>query len=253
MPLREHLREARRRVVLMVLGLLVGAVVGWLVYPQVFEAMYAPIAAAAEAHGRDIDLNFPATLGPLDLQIKVSLAVGVVVSSPWWVYQLWAFVGPGLTRTERRYTVGFVAAGVPLFLAGVTVAWLVIPTAMHVLIGFTPADARNLLDAQLYFGFIMRVVLAFGLGFVLPVFMVVLNFAGLVGARTWLAGWRWAVLIAFLFGAVVTPTQEVISMVSLALPICLLYFAAVGVCWLHDRRAGTLSPAHRGAGTEDEQ
>ena len=109
--------------------------------------------------------------------------------------------------------------------------------AVGILTSFTPENTLNLITAQLYLTFIMRMVLAFGLAFLLPVVMVGLNLAGIVRASTWLAGWRWAVLLAFVFAAVATPTADAISMFALAIPICALYFAAVGLCALHDRRA----------------
>lgn len=236
MPLREHIRELRTRALLATAGLLVGAVVGWLIYPRLFELLQEPVVALAEGRDELITLNFGGVATPLDLQIKVSLFAGAILSSPWWIYQLWAFITPGLTRRERWTTLGFLAAGVPLFLAGGAVAWLLLPKAVGLLSGLTPADSANLIDAQSYLEFIMRMVLAFGLAFLLPVIMVGLNLAGLVRAETWVSGWRWAVLLCFVFAAVATPSADAISMFSLAVPMVVLYFAAVGLCALHDRR-----------------
>lgn len=236
MPLREHLRELRKRVVLAVVGLVLGAVVGWILYPQVFELLAGPVFDLAESTGREIHLNFGGVAAPLDLQIKVSLFVAALITVPWWVYQIWAFVTPGLTRRERRYTVGFVAAAVPLFLTGAALAWLMMPQALAILAGFTPEGALNIIEAQVYLGFIMRLTLAFGAAFLVPVVMVALTMAGLVRGASWWAGWRWAVLIAFVFAAVATPTADAVTMIVLAVPICLLFFAAVGVCVLIDRR-----------------
>lgn len=247
MPLREHLQELRSRALRSVVGLLVAAVAGWFLYPRVFAALQDPVVELAAERGDLITLNFAGVAAPLDMQIKVSLFTGVILSSPWWIYQLWAFVTPGLTRRERWYTLGFVAAGVPLFVGGAVLAWWLLPKAVGLLAGFTPGDAANIIDAQGYLSFIMRMVLAFGLAFLLPVLMVGLNLAGVVRAATWFAGWRWAVLLAFVFAAVATPTADAISMIALAVPICLLYFAAVGICFLGDRRrdaapAGTVGP-----------
>lgn len=246
MPLRAHLRELRRRVLLAVVGLAVGTVVGWVLYPQIFAALQEPVVALAEARDQLIALNFGGVAGPLDMQIKVSLFAGAILSSPWWIYQLWAFVMPGLTRRERWYTVGFLAAAVPLFLAGAALAWWVLPQAVGLLTAFTPDDAVNMVDAQGYLSFIMRMVLAFGLAFLVPVLMVALDLAGMVTARTWTAGWRWAVLLAFVFAAVATPTADAISMFALALPICGLYALAVGICVLLDRRRARAEAAAAG-------
>lgn len=247
MPLREHLRELRTRLLLSVLGIALGAVLGWIWYPTVFAWLQEPITGLAEARDQLVVLNFAGVATPLDLQIKIAAFAGVILSSPWWIYQLWAFVTPGLTRTERRYTVGFLAAGIPLFLAGAVLAWWVLPGAITLLTGLTPTGAVNVIDAQTYLGFVMRVVLAFGLAFLLPVVMVGMNLAGMVRAATLLVGWRWAVLLAFVFAAVATPTGDVITMVALAVPICALYFGAVGIALLSDRRR-----ARRAAGGTEE-
>ena len=247
MPLRAHLLELRKRLGLAAIGLLVGAVVGWIVYPTVFAILQAPVVELNEARGQLIALNFSGVLSAFDMQLKVSLFVGVLASSPWWVYQLWAFVTPGLTRRERLGTVGFLGAAVPLFLTGAFLAWWLLPKAVGVLTGFTPADSTNLISAQEYLTFVMRMVLAFGAGFLLPVVMVALTRVGIVSGRTWLNGWRVAVLVAFAFGAVATPTGDAISMLVLAVPITALYFVAVGITILHDRRA-----ARRAVADDDE-
>ena len=238
MPLRAHLRELRNRILLAAAGVAVGAVSGWIWYPWIFDQLQRPLVAVADG-GQLVAVNFAGVATPLDMQLKVALFAGVLLSSPWWIYQLWAYVTPGLTRTERRYTVGFVAAGVPLFLAGAATAWWVVPAAVEILVGLTPQDAVNVIDAQLYLGFLMRMVLAFGLAFLLPVLMVGLTSAGLVRGATWARGWRWAIVLTAVFGAVATPSGDAVSMFAVAVPMCVLYFAAVGICVLLDRRRRT--------------
>ncbi|MBO9556165.1 twin-arginine translocase subunit TatC [Cellulomonas sp.] len=238
MPLRAHLAELRRRVFFAALGLVVGAAVGWWLYDPVFEALQMPLQHVAELRGNDelVALNFAGIATSFDMKLKVSFFLGVILSSPWWIYQLWAFITPGLTRKERHYAIGFLAAAVPLFLAGTALAWWALPNAVELLTGFTPQGSANLIDAQTYLSFVMRLILAFGLAFLLPVVMVALNFAGIGRAATWRKGWRWAVLIAFVFAAVMTPTPDAITMIAVAVPICLLYFAALVICTAHDRR-----------------
>ncbi|AEE46082.1 twin-arginine translocase subunit TatC [Cellulomonas fimi] len=236
MPLRAHLLELRKRLFLASIGVVVGAVVAWVFYDQVFAAIQRPLEMASRTRDDLVTLNFAGVAAPFDMQVKVALFLGVIVSSPWWLYQLWAFITPGLTRRERGYAFGFLGAAVPLFLGGAVLAWWVLPHAVQLLIEFTPAGATNLVDAQTYLGFVMRVMLVFGIAFLLPVVMVALNFAGLGTAATWRKGWRWAVMIAFTFAAVATPTPDAITMIAVAIPICLLYAGALGVCVLHDRR-----------------
>lgn len=236
MPLREHVRELRHRILLATVGITVGAVGAWFAYPWLFDVLSRPLVDLADERGSLIALNFAGVATPLDLQVTLALFGGVLVTSPWWIYQLWAFVTPGLTRRERRTTLAFAAASVPLFLAGAALAWWILPKAVGLLVGFTPDEAVNVIDAQTYLGFVMRMVLAFGVAFLVPVVMVGLDAVGIATARGMLAGWRWAVLLAFVFAAVATPTADVISMVALALPICGLYFGAIGICGVADRR-----------------
>ncbi|MCL1871848.1 MAG: twin-arginine translocase subunit TatC [Promicromonosporaceae bacterium] len=237
MPLRQHLLELRKRLFLASLGLVLGAVGGWFLYDPLLAVLQHPLTAAATEQGKQISLNFTALGSPLDMQIKVAFFLAAIVSSPWWLYQLWAFVTPGLTRRERAYAYSFVGAAVPLFLAGVALAWWVLPHAVAMLTGFIPKGTSGLFTAQEYLSFVMRLMLAFGLAFVLPVVLVGLNFAGLLRHEALAKGWRWAVLIAFVFAAVMTPTPDAWTMILVALPICVLYFGALGVSTLHDRRA----------------
>jgi len=236
MSLGAHFKELRRRVLLAAAGILVGSVAGWILFDHVFDLLQQPLLDAAARRGAIIRINFAGMTSAIDVHIKVALFLGVFLTSPWWLYQLWAFITPGLTTRERRYTLGFLGSAVPLFVGGAAVAWFVLPHAVEVLTNFVPEGATNLTDAQTYLSFVMRLMLAFGLAFVLPVAMVALSFIGLVRARTWAKGWRWAIVVAFIFSAVMTPTPDAWTMVMVALPICALYVIALGICTLHGRR-----------------
>ena len=259
MALAEHLRELRRRVILAVSGILVGAVAGWIFYnPKtigpivlfdkvqigplhtngIFATLQQPIAAI---NGMNEDtlasLNFQGIGTAFDMQLRIALFAGALLTSPWWLYQLFAFVTPGLTRKEKQYMFGFLGAAVPLFLAGALLAWSVLPKAMEVLVGeFTPAETQNLIAADVYLKFVMQFVIAFGIAFLLPLVMVAINFLGLIKGITWLKGWRWAVVGIFTFCAFATPNPEPTAMIFMALPILALYFIAVYVCHLNDKR-----------------
>jgi sec-independent protein translocase protein TatC len=235
MPLGDHLRELRRRIMWAALGILVGAVVGWLLYDPLLGAMTAPLRTITQ-EGREAALNFGTVGLAFDLKIQVSLFLGLFLSSPWWIAQLWMFVTPGLTRMERVYSLSFILAGAILFVAGGAMAWWILPHAVDMLTSFTPSMALNLMDARTYFSFFMRVILAFGCAFLLPVLMVGLNFLGVVSGRTYLKAWRWAVLGAFVFAAFANPLPDAWSMIAMATPICALYFGAVGISFLRDRR-----------------
>lgn len=240
MPLGDHLRELRKRLMLAAAGILVGAVGGWFLYPPLFASMVAPLEAIG-------NLNFTTVGQAFDLRIQVALFLGLFLTSPWWIGQLWLFVTPGLTRTERVYSLSFILAGAVLFVGGGALAWWILPHAVQILTSFTPEQALNLLDARTYFAFFMRVILVFGVAFLLPLAMVGLNFLGVVRARTYLGAWRWAVLLAFTFTAVANPLPDAWSMIIMGGAISLLFFLAVGVCFLHDRRADKRRAAHDAA------
>jgi sec-independent protein translocase protein TatC len=175
-------------------------------------------------------------LGGFSIALKVSLMAGVIGSSPIWLYQLWAFLAPGLHRHEKRYTLGFVGAGVPLFLAGAVLAYEILPQTARIMIGFVPDDTTNLLALDDFLDLIVRMVIVFGLAFELPLVLVLLNFTGLVSGRRMLGWWRGMVIGITVFAAVATPTGDPLTMCLLAAPIVFLYFVAMGICFFNDAR-----------------
>ena len=254
MPLREHLRELRQRLIKAGIAILIGAVIGWFLYQPLFEALTRPIhELAKERLGADAKVVFPQVASPFNLQLKLAFYLGVVVSSPVWLYQLWAFIVPGLTKREKRYAISFVAASVPLFLAGIGLAWLVLPNAVRFLTEFTPKDAANYINADDYLTFVTRIMLAFGIAFVVPLLLVALNMAGVLSARALGRGWRIAVFLCFLFAAIASPTPDAGSMLALAFPMTALYVIAWFIAWLHDRRKARQAAADPFAGLSDDE
>ncbi|GMA84771.1 Sec-independent protein translocase protein TatC [Angustibacter aerolatus] len=236
MALREHLREPRNRLVKSALAVVVGAIVGWFLSERFYALLLKPITDSAAANGSRVSINYADPFGAFNQRLAVAGLIGVFLASPVWLWQFWAFITPGLTRKEKRYSVGFVAAALPLFLGGCTLAWFVLPKALEFLNSFVPAGGTNFITANVYFSFVTRIVLAFGIAFVIPVVLVGLNLAHLLSGRNVLKQWRILVFSCFLFSAVATPTPEVTSMLLLAGSMCLLFAVAVGVCLLLDRR-----------------
>src|SRR3954449_3682921 len=237
MPLREHLRELRTRLIKSGIAILVGAVVGWFLYPWLFAELTKPLEDIVKLHpDRFVKVNFGQVASPFNLQLKLSFYLGFVLSSPVWLYQLWAFIVPGLTKREKRYSMAFVAAAVPLFLVGIGLAWLVLPNAVRFLTDFTPKGTSNIINASDYFTFVLQIMLAFGIAFVIPLLLVGLNMAGVVRAVTLAKAWRVAVFFCFLFAAIASPTPDAGSMLALAFPMVGLYMIAVGIAYLNDRR-----------------
>lgn len=232
MSLGQHLIELRKRLFRSAIAVLLGAVVGWLVYPWVWDGLRAPIQIIAES--RNAVLNYQGITTAFDVHMQIAIYVGVFVSSPVWLYQIFAFLVPGLTGKEKRYTFGFVFTAIPLFLAGCTAGWFVVPHIVILLNSFVPPEDASFIEAKDYLGFVLKLILAVGIAFVLPVFLVLLNFIGVMSARGILKGWRIAILMITLFTALATPAADPFSMFLLAIPMVVLYFVAVGVAFWHD-------------------
>jgi sec-independent protein translocase protein TatC len=236
MSLGSHLRELRVRLSWSAGFLVVGTVIGWFLFDPVFKILQAPLLEVTKARGIEAIVNFGTVVSAFDTRIQVSIFLGVLMTSPFWLYNLWAFVSPGLKSRERRFTLGFVFSSVPLFLTGAYIAWTSLPTFVVVLIGFTPEGSSNVINASEYILFTIRIVLVFGLAFVMPVVLVLMNFANLLTGAAILKGWRLAVFIIAMVSALATPTADPMSMFLLMAPLSALYFVAVGVAVLNDKR-----------------
>jgi sec-independent protein translocase protein TatC len=158
------------------------------------------------------------------------------MASPIWLYNLWAFVTPGLKKRERKFTLGFVFSALPLFFVGCWLAWVSLPGFVSTLIGFTPAGTANVINANEYILFTIRILLVFGLAFVLPVVLVMLNFANLITARSILKSWRLAVFVIAVIAALATPTADPMSMFLVMIPLVALYFIAAAITYFNDKR-----------------
>jgi sec-independent protein translocase protein TatC len=240
MPLLDHLRELRKRVVRASVAILLASVFGWYFYNPIITKLALPVCdlATAQKNGatRCGSLYINGVLGPLNLQIKVALLTGVILAAPLWLYQLWAFIAPGLHRKEKRNSVLFLVSATPFFVIGATLGYLVLPVAIKVLFGFTPEALSNLVKFDDYLDFVMRIILLFGLAFELPIFLITFNLIGFLRGQTILKPWRVWVFCIVLFTAAFTPTADPLTMMLLAVPLITLYFMAGGIALLVDRR-----------------
>jgi sec-independent protein translocase protein TatC len=236
MSLSGHLKELRNRLFWSALFIIGGSVSGWYLFDFVFNELQRPIVELASKPGSNVTVNFPTVVSALDVRVQVSIFLGILMSAPVWLYNLWAFITPGLKKREKRYTIGFVFSAVPLFVGGTALAWVSLPTFVAVLVGFTPEGAANVINASEYILFTIRILLVFGLAFVLPVALVMLNFAGVITAQNIIKSWRMAVLVSAVVGAIATPVAEPMAMFLLMVPLLILYFLAAGVAFLHDKR-----------------
>lgn len=233
MPMSSHLREARRRAVRATVAGVVAIVAGYALAPYILDALRAPIEELAAS--RDASLNYDSITGAFDLRLKVALYTGIVLSSPVWLYELFAYLAPGLTRREKKHAYGFLGAAVPLFLAGCTTGALLFPHMVELLAGFADTEDSTLLQASDYVDFVLKIVVATGVAFVLPVVLVALNTLGILSAVTIARSWRIVLVAIVVFSAVVTPAADVLSMFLVAVPMALLFAAALAVTWWHDR------------------
>lgn len=236
MTLGEHLVELRRRLILATAAILVAAIGAWFLVDPVLDALREPIERIASANERTAELNYTNITGHFDIRLQITMTLAIVLASPVWLYQVWAFIVPALHRREKRYALGFLAAAVPLFAAGCAAGWFVLPHMVELLTSFAPSEDTSIIDTKAYVDFVLKLVVAIGIGFVMPVFLVLLNFLGALPAVSILRSWRIAVLAIAVFTAIATPAADVLSMFLLMVPMILLYFAAAGVAWLHDRR-----------------
>ncbi|MBW9205078.1 twin-arginine translocase subunit TatC [Mumia sp. zg.B53] len=257
MPLAEHLRELRDRLLRAVLAIVAGTVVAAFFYDQLLDFLTVPYFEAVETleeNGRDINeaLTFSGIADPFTFALKISLVAGLVVSSPVWLYQIWAFIVPALHRNERRWTILFCAIAGPLFIIGFVTGYLVLPKGIELLMGFTPDFASNFNALPDYLSFVLRILLVFSVAFEIPLFVVLLNGMGAVSGRQ-LAGARsWIIVATFVFAAIATPSTDPLTMVVLALPMTVLFLIAEGIAHLTDRRRAKRAVAEGLAVSDDE-
>jgi sec-independent protein translocase protein TatC len=243
MTLFEHLHELRGRLFKAVVAALLGAVVGYFFSKQLVQFLIEPYCDFQKSKNPNSTCQFAASGGPLDtfvVQLKVSLYFGLLISSPIWLYQLWAFIAPGLHQRERRYTYAFAALAAPLFAGGVVLAHFVVAKSLRFFLG--SAGLNVIVDINGYLGFILKMMVLFGLAFEFPLLLIMLNMAGMVTGRRLLGWWRQAIFLMFLFGAIVTPSPDPFSMSILAGCMAVLYFGAVGFAMLNDVRKGRNRP-----------
>ena len=236
MSLGAHLVELRKRLILSAVAIAAGAVVGWMLGDLIWAALEAPVKRIAEASSQNAQIVFPTITGAFDLRLQIAMYSGIIISSPFWLYQVFAYFVPGLTRKERRYLFGFFLSAVPLFVAGCAAGWIVLPHIVELMTSFVPVGSASFLDASFYFQFVLKLVIAIGVAFVLPVFLVLVHFAGILSAATIIRSWRMAIVVILTFTAIATPAADVVSMFLLAIPMIGLYFAAWLIARTHDKR-----------------
>ncbi len=248
MPLMDHIRELRNRVVKMALALGAGMIVGFVFFNPVWHFIERPLCSAVirgQTGCRTAGVNELILNGPLDsfyLRIKVALIVGVVLSSPVWLYQVWAFIAPGLYSREKKWSYIFLGTAVPLFLTGITLCYWSLGRSMHYLLGLTPTGVGNYIQVDLYMSFVMAMMLAFGLAFELPLLIVMLNLAGILTHQRFRKWRRVMIFGVFLIAGMANPSPDPITMLILGGGCAALVEVAELIVWSNDRRRARLHP-----------
>lgn len=258
MSVLDHLRELRRRLIAVIAIIAVGAIVGWVLYNPILEILKHPYCTIPYQHRlgalsqRDCNLFFRGPLDGFTIRLKVSFIAGAILTAPIWLYQLWAFVTPGLRKNERRWTIAFVLTSSVLFFAGMALAYLTLAKGLRVLIVSAGSGTQAALDVTSYISFVTLMLLVFGASFELPLLIVMLNLVRVLPFAVLKRGQRIGIFLIFVFAAVATPSTDPFTMIAMALPMCLLFEGAVLFAFFNDRRRARLQIAEDEARLPDD-
>jgi len=244
MPLMDHLRELRNRVVKMALAVLVGAGVAWAFYDRIWSFVQRPYCQAVNGCKVNVPGHSLILSGVMDgfyLHIKVSIIAGIVVTSPIWLYQLWAFIAPGLYSKEKRWTYLFMGTAVPLFALGCFFAFIAMSRGLKFFIGMS-GGLTNLFTADTYIGYWIAIIIGFGLCFEVPLFLVILNLARVITHERFRKWRRLIIFLVFVFAGIASPSPDPLTMLLLGGVVALLVEVAEVIIFLNDRRYNRLHP-----------
>jgi sec-independent protein translocase protein TatC len=244
MPLMDHLRELRNRVVKIALAVIVGAIVSWAFYQQLWDFIQRPYCQAVKyckpnTFGHSLILN-----GVMDgfyLHIKVAVIAGAVITSPIWLYQLWAFVAPGLYAREKRWTYAFLGSAIPLFGLGCFFAFLAMSRGLRFFLSMS-GGLTNLFTADTYIGYWIAMIVGFGLCFEVPLFLVILNLARVVTHERFRKWRRLIIFLVFVFAGIASPSPDPMTMLLLGGVVVVLVEVAEILIYLNDKRYARTHP-----------
>ena len=255
MPLIEHIRELRARLLKALLGLGVGMIVGWVFFNPVWTFIKhpyckVPIHNQLNSHG-GCTLYVTGVFDSFFIHLKVAFVVALIISSPIWLYQLWAFIAPGLYSREKRWTYAFVGSAVPLFVLGGAFAYLAMSRGLRFLLGLAPGGVQPLITIDTYLGYALAMLLIFGVAFELPLALVILNLAGVLTHARFRKWRRVMIFGVFAFAAVATPSPDPFTMMLLALPCAALVELAELAIWANDRRRARIPNPYAGLSDDE--
>ena len=227
----EHLEELRRRIIYSFLYVVGGFFVCWWYHEQIFAVMQKPIVTALSAHHMDTQLVYLNPTDPFNMYLKISLLAGIFVASPFVLYQVWAFIAPGLYRNERRYVMPFMFSTVGLFLAGGYFGYrMVYPAALDFLIGWS-SQFKPMITVGEYTDLFLTIIAGLGLVFEMPILVFFLALMGILSAGWMWRNFRYSILVIFVIAAIITPTTDIMNMCIFAAPMIVLYLVSIGIAW----------------------
>jgi len=240
----EHLSELRKRIVNSLISVVIGAGIGWFAAPHFVNWIVKPMTDALKHAGLNPQLVYSHPAGFLNLLITLSIYLGIVIASPWILYQIWLFVAPALYKHERSAITGFLFSTVFLFLAGIAFGYFIsLPYVLRFLISFQ-GPVVPLINVDEYFDLILMILLGLGLVFELPVLIFFLSLFGIVTPKFMLKNFRYAILVIAILAAILTPTPDATTMLVFMAVLVALYFVGVAVSWVVvRRRERRLAPA----------
>jgi sec-independent protein translocase protein TatC len=241
MPLVDHLRELRDRMVKSSIALGVGVVVAYVFFPRIFSFLQRPYCALPPARrfgGGDCRLLVTGVLDQFLIRMKVSLIAGSALSAPVWLWQLWAFVTPGLHQRERKWALPFVTSSLVLFVAGAAFSYYTLRNGLSFLLSIGGGGVTTALTVDKYLSFVTLMLLAFGVSFEFPILMIFLNIVGITPTdklRRWRRGMYFGLSV---FAAVITPSQDPFTFLAMWIPLCLFYEVVIVFGRIRDRARG---------------
>jgi sec-independent protein translocase protein TatC len=242
MPVMHHLKELRRRLIIIAVIVGIGAIAGWYLYNPIMHVLMRPYCGVSPQHrfdggGGQCVLVYHGALDGFTTRLKVAVLASAVLTGPLWLYQIWAFIAPGLHKKERQYTITFIAASTALFAAGALLADLMLSKGLSVLLSQSGVHVQAMLTVNSYLAFVIAMLVTFGMAFELPLLIVMANLAGIVSGRMLKKAQRISIFLIFLFAAIATPSSDPFTMCAMAVPLVVLFEASVLFAVLHDRRA----------------
>jgi sec-independent protein translocase protein TatC len=259
MSLVDHIRELRSRLIKAAFGLALGMIVGWIFFNPVWHFLQRPYCRIPQANRQLVpgeavhgcNLYVTGLFDPFFLHLKIMFVIGLIVSSPIWLYQLWAFVAPGLYARERRWTYAFVGTAVPLFALGGAFAYFAMSRGLHFLLSLVPGGVIPLITVNTYLSYAMAMLLIFGLAFEVPLLIIILNLARVLTHER-LRKWRRLMIFGvFVFAGVATPSPDPLTMLLLAIPCVILVELAEVFAWLNDRRVARRPSVYEGLNDDE--